>query len=370
MRAKEVPLKEYVITKGLNKSPKDYPDAKAQPHLQVALAMIKRGKPVNTGDHIPYVICTISRKDYEAAQAQKANQQPQAAPPPAGGKSKSYAQFAFHPDEVSRSENKLEIDVEWYLTQQIMPPIQRLCEPIAGTSPAQLASCLGLDSSKYNRQGMYEQEEEEEDFVKITKIDDAERYKACERVEMTCESCNLSFAFPGPFSRPEDRQKLSDKPGLLCGTNCPSCERPLDLSVLNNKLLLAARKAVEKYYQGWLVGDDPSAELRTRQQSVRGKSWSMNGRRIQLQPEYPSRALYEQIKYIESLVNVDRAETGIDKENERLEEIKQELLVKPAIPAQTRQVMDSIKGSIQEIYTNHSGYAFVRPELFKKAFKV
>ena len=106
---------------------------------------------------------------------------------------------------------------------------------------------------------MYEQEEEEEDFVKITKIDDAERYKACERVEMTCESCNLSFAFPGPFSRPEDRQKLSDKPGLLCGTNCPSCERPLDLSVLNNKLLLAARKAVEKYYQGWLVGDDPSA---------------------------------------------------------------------------------------------------------------
>jgi DNA polymerase alpha subunit A len=57
MRAFEVPIDEYVVTKGMNKSVKDYPDAKSQPHLQVALAMLKEGKAVNTGDHIPYVIC-------------------------------------------------------------------------------------------------------------------------------------------------------------------------------------------------------------------------------------------------------------------------------------------------------------------------
>jgi DNA polymerase alpha subunit A len=75
MRADEIPVQDYVITKGLNKAVKDYPDAKNQPHLQVvesrrhgvarslrtpsqvALAMQKMGKPVNTGDHIPYVIC-------------------------------------------------------------------------------------------------------------------------------------------------------------------------------------------------------------------------------------------------------------------------------------------------------------------------
>lgn len=38
-----------------------------------------------------------------------------------------------------------QVDVEWYLTQQILPPIARLCEPIEGTSLAILAERLGLD---------------------------------------------------------------------------------------------------------------------------------------------------------------------------------------------------------------------------------
>lgn len=59
-RAGRVPLEKYVITKGLNKHPKDYPDAKSQPHLQVALRMIEAGKPVNVGDHIPYVTCVVT----------------------------------------------------------------------------------------------------------------------------------------------------------------------------------------------------------------------------------------------------------------------------------------------------------------------
>ena len=47
----------FVVTKSLNKNPKDYPDCKGQAHLQVALQMVKANKPVNIGDHIPYVIC-------------------------------------------------------------------------------------------------------------------------------------------------------------------------------------------------------------------------------------------------------------------------------------------------------------------------
>lgn len=35
MRAGEVPVAQYVITKGLNKAPHEYPDAKSQPHVQV-----------------------------------------------------------------------------------------------------------------------------------------------------------------------------------------------------------------------------------------------------------------------------------------------------------------------------------------------
>ena len=37
--------------------PRRYPDSKSQPHLRVAKAMLKEGRAVNVGDHIPYVIC-------------------------------------------------------------------------------------------------------------------------------------------------------------------------------------------------------------------------------------------------------------------------------------------------------------------------
>lgn len=51
---------------------------------QVALAMMKAGKPVNVGDHIEYVIC-----EKEGA--------------------KSAAERAFHPDDVERSEGELKV---------------------------------------------------------------------------------------------------------------------------------------------------------------------------------------------------------------------------------------------------------------------
>lgn len=37
MRAGEVTVPQYVITKGLNKAPHEYPDAKSQPHVQVLI---------------------------------------------------------------------------------------------------------------------------------------------------------------------------------------------------------------------------------------------------------------------------------------------------------------------------------------------
>jgi DNA polymerase elongation subunit (family B) len=37
------------------------------------------------------------------------------------------------------------LDIEWYLNQQIHPPVARLCSPIAGTDASHLAECLGND---------------------------------------------------------------------------------------------------------------------------------------------------------------------------------------------------------------------------------
>ena len=49
-------VEDYVITKGLHKNPKDYPNAKNQPHLQVALRMLANNKPVNIGKVVLYSV--------------------------------------------------------------------------------------------------------------------------------------------------------------------------------------------------------------------------------------------------------------------------------------------------------------------------
>ena len=130
--------------------------------------MLKAQRPVNIGDHIPYVICDKTEAEVEAEAASKAAsvKAEQETPPPKGsmstipartqaaskaGSSKGAAERARHPDDVARSEGKLNLDYEWYLTQQILPPISRLCEPIEGTSTMQLSAKLGLDASKTPR---------------------------------------------------------------------------------------------------------------------------------------------------------------------------------------------------------------------------
>lgn len=48
---------------------------------------------------------------------------------------------------VKKCDGALQVDIEWYLAQQILPPITRLCNVIDGTDSGQIASCLGLDPS-------------------------------------------------------------------------------------------------------------------------------------------------------------------------------------------------------------------------------
>lgn len=52
------------------------------------------------------------------------------------------------PPPQQQQQQQLTVDYEWYLSNQILPPISRLCEPIEGTSAAILSEKLGLDASK------------------------------------------------------------------------------------------------------------------------------------------------------------------------------------------------------------------------------
>ena len=70
------------------------PNASSQPHLVVAWAQIAKGRTVNPGDHIPYVICKKTEEGVKQTPAQRARA----------------------PDEILRSrktEKPLEVDYEW-----------------------------------------------------------------------------------------------------------------------------------------------------------------------------------------------------------------------------------------------------------------
>ena len=67
----------------MTKHPEEYADGKTQPHVQVALAMKKRGISTRPGDTIAYVICV--------------------------GESTTVAQRAFHIDEVKKEGSELKI---------------------------------------------------------------------------------------------------------------------------------------------------------------------------------------------------------------------------------------------------------------------
>lgn len=219
MRAGKLDLDDFVITKGLTKRPEDYPDAKNQPHVQVALKMLAAGKTVHAGDHIPYVICE--------------------------GPAPGVADRAYHKDEVLNSRGNLVLDYDWYLRQQIHPPVERLCDPVEGTDAAQLAACLGLDPTKFKSSPKSDAAANDEDALAA---DDEERYKDCEPYHVVCTGCLHEAPFAG----------IRAKPGVAVSPfACPGCSERYNPHALVNQLALRIRAAQQTYYDGWHVCDNP-----------------------------------------------------------------------------------------------------------------
>ena len=54
---------------------------------------------------------------------------------------------AFTPKEIQ--EKKLEIDIDYYKTSQILPVIERMTYVLTGISLKTIAESLGIDPSKY-----------------------------------------------------------------------------------------------------------------------------------------------------------------------------------------------------------------------------
>lgn len=175
--------------------------------------MKTRGGSARAGDVIPYVFCLKEGEDSsKTAQADRAK----------------------HPDEVKKANGELKIgelellvrkgekaipltfcfqDYDFYLSQQVLPPTERLCEPIEGTDRSRLAECLGeslfdlstytyanfviplgLDPMRFRNIGSGGSDERA--FVPLdSQLSDQERFKDATPLLIQCRSCKGQLNF-------------------------------------------------------------------------------------------------------------------------------------------------------------------------------
>lgn len=211
----------------MGKNPEDYPDAKSQPHVQVALRLKAKGGSARVGDVISYIFC-VSPGDETAKGVQ--------------------ADRAKHPDELKKAaSNELSIDYEHYLAHQVLPPVERLCDPIEGTDRARLAECLGelmchfgarlTDGGKGLDPGRYRVSGEVEGGSAFATLDsqvsDAERFRNSEPFLVRCRGCQGQMLFSPIWEREVSRTLFTGhwaiSPGAYSRRSCnplgPSVQR-------------------------------------------------------------------------------------------------------------------------------------------------
>ncbi|KAI0010276.1 hypothetical protein F4779DRAFT_314524 [Xylariaceae sp. FL0662B] len=286
MREHTIPVQKYIIYTQLGKAPKEYPNADSMPQVQVALREIARGKNVRRGDVIAYVVTGDSKTTSEPV-----------------------AKRSYTPQDVMKADSGLQADVEWYIGKQIFPPVERLCANITGTSTSQLAEQLGLDIRRYANNSSYNHSgsNDLEIHPLESQIPDEIRFRDCARLSLRCRKCKVSSPFEGLLSSVQQPSRVTPQ-----GVTCPSCAALISNLSIVAQVERAVRVETARYYEGWLVCDDPSCGNRTRQMSVYGTrclgpKGLASGCLGRMRYEYGEREIYNQLVYFASLWDVDKA---------------------------------------------------------------
>eukprot|EP00466_Bigelowiella_natans_P002539 jgi/Bigna1/45441/e_gw1.122.17.1 len=302
VQARKIPLGRFVITKGLTKHPNDYPDAKSQPHVMVAKRMLAASQPVRVGAYIPYIVCEGD---------------------------KAVAQRSFHIDEVRKSAGELKVDSKWYLSNQVFPPIARLCAPIKEIAAAQIAESLGLDGKKYLSYDRSNDGGGGDDVIFATTAsiqDDADRFKSCESLKLPCK-CGVHRKFDGIFDLCTSSSSSSSSSFSCPTSGCDGMigkDREEGTSRAMNAIASAARKHLLEYHEGWFQCKNPVCRRLTRTMPL--GSAKCRACHEGLERKSTEANLYTQLVYFQSLFDMERAQKKLEAENkERKEKGKEEL---------------------------------------------
>lgn len=270
------------------------------PSVQVALRLQAKGKHVKAKDVMSFIITGNSNGSAEAA-----------------------AKNAYPQDEVLKPDSELKPDIDYYLHKQILPPVERLCAPISGTNVTQLADCLGLDTSKYRVSSVGNGVNQDNEIQPLeSQIPDAVRFKDASPLTLRCRSCKSPFPFRGliPPQSGSPEENVLHAAVTHEGLTCPHdpCKAVMPNLTVVAQLEAQIRQHIARYYAGWLVCDDASCGIRTRQMSVyghrclgpKGTGLGCLGR---MHYEYTEKMLYNQLLYLGKMFDVDKAVKEIEK---------------------------------------------------------
>ncbi|KAL8243695.1 hypothetical protein R6Q59_009953 [Mikania micrantha] len=343
MRENSIPALKYVIYTKLGKNPKDYPNAESMPQVQVALREIARGKNVRINDVMSYIV-TMGSEETKSLPAPKR---------------------AYTPQDVLKPDSGLQPDIEYYLYKQIFPPIERLCAPIPGTDSVRLAECLGLDTRKYQlNTANHSAQQNQEIFPLESQIPDSIRFKDAARFLLRCRSCKEVTIFDGLC----ESASSASPAGIICSNH--TCGTPFSIISIITQLESQIRVQTSKYYEGWLVCDDASCGIRTRQMSVyghrclgpAGKAEGCLGR---MHYEYTEKRLYNQLLYFANIFDTEKTKKNA-KERKEYESVRERVIV---LAESNRDDFGTIKGVV-DAYLRKCGRQWVEMDsLFGFALK-
>ncbi|XP_062039576.1 DNA polymerase alpha catalytic subunit isoform X1 [Lepus europaeus] len=300
-----VPVNQFEINKALTKDPQDYPDKKSLPHVHVALWINSQGgRKVKAGDTVSYVICQ-------------------------DGSNLTASQRAYAPEQLQKQDS-LAIDTQYYLAQQIHPVVARICEPIDGIDAVLIATWLGLDPTQFRVSHYHKDEENDALLGGPAQLTDEEKYKDCEKFKCPCPTCGTENIYDNVF----DGLGADMEPSLYRCSNINCKASPLTFVVqLCNKLVMDIRRCIKKYYDGWLVCEEPMCRNRTRHLPLQ---FSRNGplcpacTKATLRPEYSDKTLYTQLCFYRYIFDVDCALEKLITDHEK-EKMKKQYLTQKVL---------------------------------------
>ncbi|KEG01531.1 DNA polymerase alpha catalytic subunit A, putative [Plasmodium vinckei vinckei] len=170
----EFDLDHYVITKKLTKNVHEYQEKNSLGHVLVAERMIKDGYNICVNKEIQYCVCTNedALKFYNK-----------------GNEKLNSSLCCFSISEIKKYN--LKIDKDYYIRNQILLPINRLCEYIEGTNVEKISSCFNI----YNVKEIKTEEQNEESYLETNVLsllsESEERFKNIHlKGFLTCHNCS------------------------------------------------------------------------------------------------------------------------------------------------------------------------------------